>query len=169
MDEASGIVVRAATVDDAGNLGRLLDEFATEFDDPTVGPVDLGRRAVALIATDQAVFLLGSLDDADTPCGLVQLRFRLSVWSDRLDAYLEDLFVQPSSRRRGVGSALLLYAERYALERGAAYMEIAVYEGDRDAVALYLSHGFRHWEEADAALPLETRPRYLYFLKTLAS
>ena len=40
---------------------------------------------------------------------------------------------------------------------------------DRDAVALYLSHGFRHWEEADAALPLETRPRYLYFLKTLAS
>ena len=160
--------VRLATPDDAAAIGQLLDEFATEFDDPTAGPVELGRRAAALIAADQAAFLLGSLGDAESPCGVVQLRFRRSVWSDRQDAYLEDLFVQPSTRRRGVGSALLLHAQRYALGRGAAYMEIAVYEGDRDAVALYLAHGFRHWEEEDATIPIETRPRYLYFLKTLA-
>jgi GNAT superfamily N-acetyltransferase len=48
-----------------------------------------------------------AVDEADAPIGLAHLLFHRSTWSSAFYCYLEDLFVDPSRRRRGAGRALI--------------------------------------------------------------
>ena len=56
---------------------------------------------------------LVAVDDADTPVGLAHVLFHRSTWSPTWYCYLEDLFVDPAQRAKGVGRALIeaVYAE----------------------------------------------------------
>jgi GNAT superfamily N-acetyltransferase len=51
--------------------------------------------------------------------------------------YLEDLFVLPNERRRGIGAALLSAVAKIALERGAARLEWSVLDWNTPALAFY--------------------------------
>lgn len=51
--------------------------------------------------------------------------------------YLEDLFVIPEQRGRGVGRALLKELARLALERGCGRLEWSVLDWNREAIAFY--------------------------------
>src|SRR6202162_230014 len=51
--------------------------------------------------------------------------------------YLEDLFVVPEHRGRGVGRALLKELARIAIERGCGRLEGAVLDWTRDAIGCY--------------------------------
>jgi GNAT superfamily N-acetyltransferase len=87
-------------------------------------------------------FLLATPDDDSPPAGVLQLRFRLSVWRAAPDAWLEDLFVQDHARRAGVGGALVKLAIERATERGAKRIELDANEDNVPALALYERHGF---------------------------
>jgi ribosomal protein S18 acetylase RimI-like enzyme len=87
-------------------------------------------------------FLLATPDDDSPPAGVLQLRFRLSVWRAAPDAWLEDLFVQDHARRAGVGDALVKLAIERATERGAKRIELDANEDNVPALALYERHGF---------------------------
>jgi GNAT superfamily N-acetyltransferase len=51
--------------------------------------------------------------------------------------YLEDLFVIPEKRGRGVGRALLKELARLAVERGCGRLEWSVLDWNREAIAFY--------------------------------
>jgi len=87
-------------------------------------------------------FLLATPDDDSPPAGVLQLRFRLSVWRAAPDAWLEDLFVHEHARGAGVGDALVKLAIGQAIERGAKRIELDTNEGNAVALALYERHGF---------------------------
>jgi len=87
-------------------------------------------------------FLLATPDDDSPPAGVLQLRFRFSVWRAAPDAWLEDLFVQEQARRAGVGDALVELAIERAIERGAKRIELDTNEENAAALALYERHGF---------------------------
>jgi GNAT superfamily N-acetyltransferase len=89
-----------------------------------------------------AEFLLAARNDDSAPAGVLQLRFRFSVWTAAPDAWLEDLFVREDARRAGVGEALLALAIERATERGAKRMELDTNEHNEAALALYERHGF---------------------------
>lgn len=89
-----------------------------------------------------AEFLLAARDDDSAPAGVLQLRFRFSVWTAAPDAWLEDLFVREDARRAGVGAALLTLALQRATERGAKRIELDADEHNAAALALYELHGF---------------------------
>ena len=55
--------------------------------------------------------------------------------------YLEDIFVLPDYRRRGIGQALLRSVARLALERGAGRLEWSVLHWNQPALAFYQSMG----------------------------
>ncbi len=57
--------------------------------------------------------------------------------------YLEDLFVRPSYRGRGLGRALLLAVAALAVERGCGRMEWAVLDWNEPAIGFYQSLGAR--------------------------
>ncbi len=78
----------------------------------------------------------------DGPDGFAELRFRRSVWTGKLDAYLEELNVVPGLRGQGIGRAILRVAMDAAREEGATYMDLSTSESDVAARALYESEGF---------------------------
>ena len=58
------------------------------------------------------------------------------------DAFLTELWVEPSGRRRGLGRAGLAAAEEYAREQGAHALHLLVRFDNREARALYDSAGY---------------------------
>jgi GNAT superfamily N-acetyltransferase len=48
-----------------------------------------------------------AVDEADRPIGLAHVIFHRSTWSATWYCYLEDLFVEPSLRAKGVGRKLI--------------------------------------------------------------
>jgi ribosomal protein S18 acetylase RimI-like enzyme len=134
--------VRVAGQADTPAIGRLLDAFNREYDDPTPGPQKLAERLGELMAGgDTEVLLAGS-----EPDGLAVLRFRRSIWTEGLECYLAELYVVPERRRQGLGRALVLAAVGRARERGADYMDLNTGEEDVAARALYESLGFSRTE-----------------------
>ncbi len=87
-------------------------------------------------------FLLGTPDDDSPPCGVVQLRYRHSVWTASDDAWLEDLFVTEAARRAGLGRAMVLAAVDRAEERNCRRIELDVDDVNDAARALYADLGF---------------------------
>jgi len=135
-------VVRLAGADDLAPVGRLLDDFNREYDEPTPGPERLTARLRELVsAGDTAVLVAGA-----GPDGLAVLRFRPSLWSSALECYLAELYVVPALRGRGLGRVLLDAAIALARERGADYMDLGTSEDDVAARALYESAGFTNLE-----------------------
>ena len=53
---------------------------------------------------------LVAVDASDAPIGLAHVLFHRSTWSAGWYCYLEDLFVDPTRRRQGVGRALIASA-----------------------------------------------------------
>jgi ribosomal protein S18 acetylase RimI-like enzyme len=132
-------VIRLARPEDADDVVRLLIGFRDWWgrDDP---PEDAWRRGVArLLADDLTDVLLGGGDPAT---GVAVLRYRHSLWWDALDCNLEDLFVEESARRSGLGEELVVAAIERARDRGCARVELDVNESNTAAVALYEKLGF---------------------------
>jgi GNAT superfamily N-acetyltransferase len=87
-------------------------------------------------------FLLAAADEDAPAAGVLQLRFRFSVWKAAPDAWLEDLFVVADARRAGLGDALVALAVERARARGARRIELDCNEHNTGAQALYARHGF---------------------------
>jgi GNAT superfamily N-acetyltransferase len=67
--------------------------------------------------------------------------FNFSTFLGRPGLYLEDLFVQPDKRGRGVGTALLIELARIAVARGCGRMEWSVLDWNEPSIAFYKSLG----------------------------
>ena len=72
--------------------------------------------------------------------GVAVLGYRLSVSAAGLFASIEDLYVEPGARRRGVGRALLEAAGERCAARGVSYVEAQV--EDEEAAAFYAALGY---------------------------
>ncbi len=70
-----------------------------------------------------------------------------STFLSRPGLYLEDLFVRPEWRGRGIGRALLCHLARIAMERGCARMEWSVLDWNDQAIGFYRSIGARAMDE----------------------
>jgi ribosomal protein S18 acetylase RimI-like enzyme len=134
--------VRRAGVADASDVGRLLHDFNSEYDDYTPGPDAMARRIAQLLTSGDVTVLLGGAG----PDGLALLRFRPSLWSETLDCYLEELYVVPGRRGQGLGRALMEAAIETARDEGAGYMDLGTAETDTAARALYEKLGFSNTE-----------------------
>ena len=130
--------VRRARAADAVVIGELLHDFNTEFEEITPGPRALADRVRELVAGDDFIVLL----TGDEPRGLAVLRFRPSIWTQGLECYLAELYVQPEHRGRGLGRALMAATLETARAGGADYIEVATSEDDVAARALYEGFGF---------------------------
>ena len=76
----------------------------------------------------------------DQMLGVVVLAYRLNVSAGGLFASVEELYVRPEARRRGVGRALLHAADERCEERGISYVEAQV--EDAAAKTFYAALGY---------------------------
>ncbi|GAA3698209.1 GNAT family N-acetyltransferase [Arthrobacter ginkgonis] len=136
--------VSLASAEQAGAVGHLLYDFNAEFETPGPTAEELAVRFRFLLVRDDVVVLLSG--DPDTPTGFAFLTLRPTPYYDGALAQLEELYVQPGLRGRGIGTALLTAAILRVRERGAAEVHINVDEVDVDTRRFYERHGFTNVE-----------------------
>ena len=127
-----------ATADDARELARLLHDFNSEFEYPSPGTEVIAARLRVLLAGDETIAIL-----AGTPAvALALVTLRPNVWYAGQVALLDELYVVPHLRGRGIGSAIIDRLMATSRARGVDLIEINVDEGDLDAQRFYERHGF---------------------------
>lgn len=132
---------RQATLTDLDALVPLLDGYRVFYGqapDRAAARDFLSRR---LTRGDSR--LLVHEDDDGTLLGFVQLYPLFSTVGLAPQWLLNDLFVAPEARRRGVGRALMRGAEALARSAGVARLTLATQVENRTAKALYESLGWR--------------------------
>jgi GNAT superfamily N-acetyltransferase len=109
------------------------------------------RLSDHVVATETTVreTLFGSRPSAEaviarvsgTPIGFAVWFHNYSTFLSRRGLYLEDLFVLPEWRGRGVGGALLKHLAGIAVSRGCGRMEWAVLDWNESAIRFYRGLG----------------------------
>ena len=140
MAASSGYVLRAATPADSEAIFRLIKGLA-EYE----------RLADGLTATVERLrqHLFGPRPYADVvladvgprSVGFALFFHNYSTFLAAPGLYLEDLFVEPEYRGRGIGRALLQRVAQVAVERGCGRLEWAVLDWNAPAIAFYQRHG----------------------------
>jgi len=80
-------------------------------------------------------------DYGDEPAGFALFFHNFSTFLGRPGIYLEDLYVTPGLRGRGIGRAMLAYLARLAKERDCGRLEWSVLDWNEPAIKLYKSIG----------------------------
>ena len=79
----------------------------------------------------------------ETPVGFALFFFNFSTFQVRPGIYLEDLFIVPEARSRGVGKRLLQTLAKIALDRNCGRLEWAVLDWNDRAIQFYEALGAR--------------------------
>lgn len=133
---------------DAPIVGSMLFDFNTEFDSPTPTAERFAQRFGHLLGRpDVLVLCAGPADERAT--GFAFLTLRPTPYYDGPLAQLEELYVRPELRGRGIGTALLTAAIEQVRARNTGEMHINVDEVDTDARRFYERHGFVNIEPGE--------------------
>lgn len=120
-----------------GTMWRRLFRAYIEFYKATVADEVIDLAWQRLLAAADGQVALVAVDDADVPLGLAHVLFHRSTWSATWHCYLEDLFVGPAQRGKGVGQALIEAVYREADARHCTRTYWVTQEFNATARALY--------------------------------
>ena len=81
------------------------------------------------------------------PAGFSFFFFNYSTWKGRPGVYLEDLFVEPHLRGKGIGKALLQRVAAFALENGCQRLQWEVLDWNTPAIDFYRAMGAEFLDE----------------------
>src|SRR5271169_1361674 len=117
-----GTVIRSATAADVAQILAFIRALAT-----------FERAPDAVVATEEGLLRDGFgpnpfysclIADRDgQPAGFALFFYNYSTWEGRPGIYLEDLFVLPAYRGKGIGKALLVKLASIAVEESCARFE----------------------------------------------
>lgn len=140
------VSIRRATPADLPLIAQFIRDLAdyeklaheVHFDEAKLGERLFGPRPYAevLIAEDDGA-----------PVGFALFFHNFSTFEGRPGLYLEDLFVVPEARGKGVGKALLSRLAALAIERDCARLEWWVLDWNTPAIDFYRSLGARPMDE----------------------
>ena len=77
----------------------------------------------------------------DECVGFALFSLNYSTFLTKPGIYLEDVFVLPNYRRRGIGKALLIYVAQLAAKRGVGRLEWSVLDWNSPAIGFYQKIG----------------------------
>jgi GNAT superfamily N-acetyltransferase len=81
------------------------------------------------------------------PAGFAFYFYNYSTWQGRPGLYLEDLFVKPEFRGKGIGKALLLHLAKIAVENNCGRYQWQVLDWNTPAIDFYKSLGAEMMKE----------------------
>ena len=81
--------------------------------------------------------------DEGKEVGFALFFHNFSTFLGKPNIYLEDLFVRPSARGRGIGRHLLVHLAQLARDRGCGRLEWAVLDWNESAIGFYRGLGAR--------------------------
>ena len=127
---------------DLDEVARLFDAYRQFYERPSE-PERVRAFLTDRLRNQDSIILLARLELAGPAVGFTQLYPTFSSVSIGRAFVLNDLFVDPSSRARGVGEALLLAGARIGRETGALYLELETAITNLAAQRLYERLGWK--------------------------
>jgi GNAT superfamily N-acetyltransferase len=138
--------IRRAEPGDIPLIASLIRDLAEYERDPEAAKAtDEDLRRALFSERPLAECLIGLVDGSAQGMALFFTNF--STWTGRPGLYLEDLFVRPEARGRGLGKSLLQAVAQLAAERGCARVEWAVIDWNEPAIGFYRSLGARPMDQ----------------------
>lgn len=131
-----GVTLRPATREDVPLILAFIRELAEYEREPDAVKADEATLAANLFGERPGAEVV--IAEADgRPAGFALFFHNFSTWLGRRGLYLEDLFVRPEFRGRGVGEVLMAYLAKLAVERGCGRFEWWVLDWNTPALDFY--------------------------------
>ena len=142
----TSIKIRPAVEADLPLIHALIRELA-EYEklSHVVTATEARLRETLFGPRPAAEVLIASLDS--TPVGFALFFQNFSTFLAQPGLYLEDLFVRPEVRGRGIGRALLSKLAAIAVERNYGRVEWAVLDWNEPAIKFYQSLGAKPMDD----------------------
>ncbi len=138
--------IRPALPEDVETLVALIRELAVyEHLEHRAVATPAGLREHLFGARPYAEALLA--DVAAGPVGFALFFPTYSTFRGQPSLYLEDIFVRPAHRGRGIGKGLFKHVAEIAVARGCGRLEWAVLNWNEAAIGFYRSLGARPQDE----------------------
>ncbi|MGY4225980.1 GNAT superfamily N-acetyltransferase [Bradyrhizobium sp. USDA 4503] len=140
------LTIRRARPDEAGlvfSLIRELAEYEKLLHEVHASEADI---ADALFGANPRLYC----DIAEwnsEPAGFAVWFVNFSTFAGRHGIYLEDLFVRPALRGKGIGKALLVHLAKQCLANGWSRLQWAVLDWNAPSIAFYKSLGAEMMDE----------------------
>jgi GNAT superfamily N-acetyltransferase len=144
MDDT--ITIRAAAAHEMPEVLAFIRELAVyeRLEHQVVASVD--DLTAALCGPQRyAEVVFACLDGV--PVGFALFFHNFSTFLGKPGIYLEDLFVRPAARGRGIGKRVLAWLAATALERGCARLDWAVLDWNEPALKFYRRLGAEAQDE----------------------
>ncbi len=116
---------------------RELAEYEKLSHEMVATPEDLLRDGFS----DRPYFQVVIAEWDDEPAGFALYFYNYSTFQGRPGLYLEDLFVRPSYRGKGIGKALLVHLARVAAEQNCGRYQWQVLDWNTPSIKFYESLG----------------------------
>lgn len=132
--------LRDATPGDLGlvvHFVRALAEYETLLHE--VQATEEAFRRLLFGTPPRAWAIIAEWDGA--PVGFALWYYSVSTFDGRAKLYVEDVFVNPEARGKGIGKALFAELARRALAEGCSRMEWSVLDWNAPSIAFYRSIG----------------------------
>lgn len=137
---AESLRLRVATETDCGIVLAFISELAEyeKLSHEVKTDVALLRRH---LFGERRVAEVIIADYDSRPVGFALFFHNFSTFLGRPGIYLEDLYVQPTYRGRGIGASLLKYLAKLAVERDCGRLEWSVLNWNQPAIGFYTRMG----------------------------
>lgn len=140
------LTIRPATLNDVGEILNFIRALAAYEREPDA--VRATQEALLEHGFGPNPYFACLLAEEDgVPAGFAFYFFDYSTWLGKPGLYLEDIFVHPEFRGRGIGKALLQRLAAIALEKGCARMKWEVLDWNQPAIDFYSAMGAKLKQE----------------------
>jgi GNAT superfamily N-acetyltransferase len=140
------MIIRRAEPGDEVELNAMIHELA-EFEQAS-HECTVTESLLRTALFGDAPTAYGHIAEVDGQAAAGALWFRnFSTWDGVAGIYLEDLFVRPQFRRRGLARAMLSALAAECVENGYTRLQWAVLDWNVNAIALYDAVGGRQMNE----------------------
>ncbi|PAY03917.1 GNAT family N-acetyltransferase [Bradyrhizobium sp. UFLA03-84] len=134
------LTIRRARPDEAGLVFSLVRELADY--EKLLHEVHASEAEIAEALFGESPRLFCDIAEWNgEPAGFAVWFVNFSTFAGRHGIYLEDLFVRPALRGKGIGKALLVHLAKYCLANGWSRLQWAVLDWNAPSIAFYKSLG----------------------------
>jgi GNAT superfamily N-acetyltransferase len=138
----SDLVIRFAETDDVATIFAFIKELA-EYEKLSHQVVGDEERLRATLFGDRPAAEVVIAELGGAPAGFALFFHNYSTFLARPGLYLEDLYVRPQMRGKGIGKRLLCRLAEIAVERGCGRFEWSVLDWNEPAIRFYEKLGAR--------------------------
>jgi GNAT superfamily N-acetyltransferase len=132
--------IRRARSDEAGLVLSLVRELA-EYEKLSHEVEATEADIAAALFGENPVLFCEIAEWAGEPVGFAVWFLNYSTFAGRLGIYLEDLFVRPAQRGKGIGKALLAHLAKQCVANGWSRLQWSVLDWNTPSIDFYKSLG----------------------------